>query len=209
MTVPHDLCARIQNGFRAKLASIAVPESKMSLSIVKILYEQGFISSVQRGNHIKPDEVFTPTVPTNIATRRLWLDLKYRDNEPVLKYMQCVSKGSKRIYMNVQELMDLASGKRAKFVPPLKPGEIAIVSTSKGVLEIKDALESQIPLERGCYNDPQSLLQVIDSNQPIRSHWKSLDITWNMKKSSQSLEATILPIPFKYSDLPVPVIPRL
>ncbi|RIB05961.1 30S ribosomal protein S8 [Gigaspora rosea] len=143
MTVPHDLCARIQNGFRARLASIAVPESKMNLSIVKILYEQGFISSVQRGNHIKPDEVFTPTVPTNIATRKLWLDLKYRDNEPVLKYMQCVSKGSKRIYMNVQELMDLASGKRAKFVPPLKPGEIAIVSTSKGVLEIKDALESR------------------------------------------------------------------
>ncbi|RHZ66988.1 hypothetical protein Glove_303g101 [Diversispora epigaea] len=141
MTVPHDLCARVQNGFRARLASIAVPESKMNLAISLILYHQGFISGVQRGDVQRPDAIFTPTTPQNITRRRLWLDLKYRDNEPVLKYMSCVSKGSKRIYMNVDELQLWASGQRAKFVKPIQPGEISILSTSKGILELRDALE--------------------------------------------------------------------
>ncbi|CAG8573030.1 17059_t:CDS:1, partial [Acaulospora colombiana] len=140
MTVPHDLCARIQNGFRARLASIAVPESKLNLAISLILYHQGFISGVQRGNHKCPDLKFTPTTPANISNRRLWLDLKYRDNEPVLRRMSCVSKGSKRIYMKVDELQDWSTGKRAKFVSPLQPGEIAIISTPRGVLDITDAL---------------------------------------------------------------------
>ncbi|CAG8682370.1 13333_t:CDS:1, partial [Acaulospora morrowiae] len=99
-----------------------------------------FISGVQRGNHVCPDEKFTPTTPKNISTRRLWLDLKYRANEPVLKKMSCVSKGSKRVHMNVNELQNWSTGQRVKFIPPLQPGEIAIVSTSRGVLDIKDAM---------------------------------------------------------------------
>ncbi len=140
MTV-HDICARVQNGFRARLQSIAVPDTKMNRAISMILYQQGFISSVQRGNHLEPDTEFVQTQPHNIASRRLWLDLKYRNNQPVLKSMSVVSKGSKRVYMKVDELKDLMSGKRAKFIPPIQLGEIAIINTSRGVLEIKDAIE--------------------------------------------------------------------
>src|SRR5438034_1030158 len=107
MVVFHDICARVQNGFRARLQSIAVLDTKMNLAISMILYRQGFISSVQRGNHLEPDKEFVKTQPHNIASRRLWLDLKYRDNKPVLQKMSCVSKGSKRIYMNVEELKKL------------------------------------------------------------------------------------------------------
>lgn len=141
MVIVHEICARVQNGFRARLQSIAVPDTKMNLAISMILYRQGFISSVQRGNHLEPDKKVVKTQPHNIASRRLWLDLKYRDNKPVLQKMSCVSKSSKRVYMNVEELKNLTTGKRAKFIPPLKLGEIAIIGTSRGVLEIKEAIE--------------------------------------------------------------------
>ncbi|CAI2176406.1 8388_t:CDS:1 [Funneliformis geosporum] len=137
----HDICARVQNGFRARLQSIAIPDTKMNLAISMILYRQGFISSVQRGNHFEPDKEFVQTQPHNIASRRLWLDLKYRNNEPVLKAMSCVSKGSRRIFMNVEELKNLIAGRRAKFITPLKLGEVAIINTSCGVLEINEAIE--------------------------------------------------------------------
>jgi ribosomal protein S8 len=137
----HDTCARVQNAFKARLQSIAIPDTKMNLAISMILYRQGFISSVQRGDYLEPDKKVVQTRPHNIASRRLWLDLKYRDNKPVLQKMSCVSKGSKKVYMTVEELKNLTAGRRAKFIPPLQLGEIAIVSTSRGVLEIKEAIE--------------------------------------------------------------------
>ncbi|RUP42757.1 30S ribosomal protein S8 [Jimgerdemannia flammicorona] len=112
----------------------------MNLAVSNILYHQGFISSVARGNYKAPDEEYTPTTPDNIATRRLWLTLKYRDNEPVLTKMSCISKPSKKITFTVTEMKSMVSGRRAKFVEPLQPGEIAIVSTNYGVLEIHDAM---------------------------------------------------------------------
>ncbi|CAG8434791.1 11749_t:CDS:1 [Ambispora gerdemannii] len=140
MAPVHDICARIQNGFLARLKSIAVPCTKMNLAISQVLYNEGFISSVTRGNHIQPDTTYTPTTPENIATRRLWLDLKYRDNKPVLTKMRVVSKGSRKVWMNLGEFASLCRGRRAKFIAPLQPGEIAIVSTNFGVMEIREAI---------------------------------------------------------------------
>lgn len=136
-----DLCARVQNGFRARLQAIAVPENKMNLAIANILYHEGFISSVARGNHEGLDEKFTLTTSDNVATRRLWLTLKYKDGKPVLNKMSCVSKPSKRIILPVADLKRLTSDKQAQFVDPLQPGEIMIVSTTYGVLEIHEAME--------------------------------------------------------------------
>jgi len=48
--------------------------------------------------------------------RQLWLELKYRQNEPVLRRMSCVSKGSRRIYINVEELQRFLAGQRVDFV---------------------------------------------------------------------------------------------
>ncbi|KAG9304503.1 hypothetical protein G9A89_020067 [Geosiphon pyriformis] len=141
MPPPHDICARVQNGFLARLKSIAIPDTNMNLAICNILYQQGFISSVRRGNHRKPDTTFTSTTPLNVATRRLWLELKFRDNQPVLHKMRLVSKSSRRIYMNVDEIVSLCSGRQAKWISSLQPGEIAIFSTDRGVLEARDAIK--------------------------------------------------------------------
>ena len=140
MPAVHDLCARIQNGFRAQLRSISVPDKKMNLAICNALYREGFISSVMRGDHRGPDKEFVPNTPENIATRRLWLELKYRQNEPVLKKMSCVSKGSRRVYMNVEELQRFLAGQRVDFVSGLKIGEVGIISTTLGVISVHEAI---------------------------------------------------------------------
>jgi len=137
----YDLCARLQNGFRARLRQIAVPDTKMNHAIASVLYKEGFIAGVSRGNHIEPDTAYVPTTPDNIATRRLWLELKYNNDEPVLKKMTAVSKPSKKVVMQVQELQNLAAGNRAQFIKGLQPGEIAILTTNYGVLELREALE--------------------------------------------------------------------
>jgi small subunit ribosomal protein S8 len=146
----HDLCARVQNGFRAKLQTIAIPETKMNLAISNILYKEGFLTSVTRGNHIAPDREFTPTTNENVATRRLWLNLKYKENNPALSQLSLVSKPSKKVHFTVNELKNLASGNRSQFIKPLQPGEIAIINTNKGVLELQEAIEKNVGGEVIC-----------------------------------------------------------
>ncbi|KAL0074439.1 30S ribosomal protein S8 [Phycomyces blakesleeanus] len=146
----HDLCARIQNGFRARLQTMAIPETKMNLAIANILYKEGFISSVSRGNHISPDTEYTATTPDNVATRRLWLNLKYKENKPALEKLTVISKPAKKVNFSVNELKNLANGRRAQFIKPLQPGEIAILSTNRGVLELQEALKKNVGGEVLC-----------------------------------------------------------
>ncbi|CAO3627940.1 unnamed protein product [Mucor hiemalis] len=136
----HNLCARIQNGFRARLQTIAIPETKMNLAVSNILYKEGFLSSVTRGNHVGPDQAYTPTTNENVATRRLWLSLKYKDNHPALSTLSLV----------INELKNVAGGRRAQFIKPLQPGEIAIVNTNRGVLEVQEAIEKNVGGELIC-----------------------------------------------------------
>ncbi|CEG70492.1 hypothetical protein CU097_011089 [Rhizopus azygosporus] len=146
----HDVCARIQNGFRAKLQTIAIPETKMNLAISNILYKEGFIASVSRGNHLGPDQNYTPTTNENVATRRLWLTLKYKENSPVLSQLAVISKPSQKVYFTVNDLKNLANGRRAQFIKPLQPGEVAIINTNRGVLELQDAIEKNVGGELIC-----------------------------------------------------------
>ncbi|KAI7870354.1 30S ribosomal protein S8 [Spinellus fusiger] len=145
-----DLCSRIQNGFRARLQTMAIPDTKMNLAVANILYREGFISSVTRGDHTGPDETCTVTTPDNIATRRLWLNLKYKENKPALEALSVVSKPSKKVYFTTNELKNIANGRRAQFIKPLQPGEIAIVNTNLGVLELQEALKKNVGGEILC-----------------------------------------------------------
>ena len=42
MPLPHDLCSQVQNGFRLRRASIAVPHTTQNLAILGILLREGF-----------------------------------------------------------------------------------------------------------------------------------------------------------------------
>ncbi|KAJ1787906.1 hypothetical protein LPJ59_005644 [Coemansia sp. RSA 2399] len=137
----YDICARVQNGFRARLGRIAVPETNLNLAVSRVLYNQGFVSSVTRGTHLGLDTTYVPTTNLNVAERRLWLSLKYYQDNPVLRKMSCISKPSRRITCTSDQLQTIASGKAWSIVKGVIPGEIVIVSTTKGVLEIQDAVK--------------------------------------------------------------------
>ncbi|KAJ1725369.1 hypothetical protein LPJ53_000407 [Coemansia erecta] len=137
----HDICARVQNGFRARIGRIAIPETKLNLGVSRVLYNQGFISSVTRGTHLGPDEAYTPTTNLNVAERRLWLSLKYYQDAPVLRAMRCISKPSRKMHCNANQLQILASGQPWGIIKGIIPGEIMIVSTTRGILEIQDAVK--------------------------------------------------------------------
>ena len=140
----YDLCARVQNGFRARLSQISLPETKLNLAVSRVLYHQGFISAVSRGNHRGIDTQYSPTTNLNIAERRLWLSLKYFRDSPVLKQMTCISKPSRKIHCTAQEMRQLLIGRPAGIVKPVIPGEIIIVSTNKGVMELNDAVKQNL-----------------------------------------------------------------
>lgn len=138
------VCSHLQNTSMARLATTSVASTKLNLAILLGLQDQGFISSVTRGNHAGPDAEYVPTTQENIATRRLWLGLKYYDNEPVLSEMGLVSKPTKRVWMGVQGLDSLTKGKAHDYVKPLQPGECMFLISDKGLFEIREAVERQI-----------------------------------------------------------------
>lgn len=151
MVLPHDLCAHIQNAFRARHARIAVNHSTQNLGILSILFRAGFISSITRGtiDEVSPDAFHG----VGEAERRIWAELKYRDDRPVLHHMELVSKPSKRIMMDVNELRLLCSGRGAKQVKPLKFGEVAVVHTKVKEhewLEAREALAMKLAGEVVC-----------------------------------------------------------
>ncbi|KXN80816.1 37S ribosomal protein S8, mitochondrial [Leucoagaricus sp. SymC.cos] len=151
MPLPHDLCARFQNAFRARHARIAVDHTTQNLGILSILLRHGFLSSLTRGTISSPSPTSFPHVSE--SQRRIWADLKYRDDLPVLTHMELVSKPSKRVYMDVGEIRLICSGRRAGNVKPLGMGEVAVVRTrdkENEWLEAREALAMKLPGEVIC-----------------------------------------------------------
>lgn len=81
----------------------------------------------------------------NIASRRLWVGLKYRNNRPVLEKMRLVSKPTRRVWMPVLDLERLARGERRGYVKGLRGvGEAMFVTTDRGIMEIRECMERRI-----------------------------------------------------------------
>jgi ribosomal protein S8 len=88
----------------------------------------------------------------NRASRRLWLGLKYYESSPVLSKAKMISKPTKRIWLNSQDLGRVVRGRQAGEVKPLTQiGEIMAVSTDRGIMEARECAERKIggmPLAR-------------------------------------------------------------
>ncbi|KAF2840521.1 hypothetical protein M501DRAFT_1002884 [Patellaria atrata CBS 101060] len=81
----------------------------------------------------------------NPAHQRLWLGLKYWNNQPVLSAMSLVSKPTKRIWLNSDDLGRIARGRDAGYVKGLSsPGECLFISTDRGVMEVRHCVEKKI-----------------------------------------------------------------
>ncbi|KAK8195204.1 40S ribosomal protein-like protein S8 [Phyllosticta capitalensis] len=84
-------------------------------------------------------------VPVNRAQRRLWLGLKYWNNEPVISKMKLLSKPTKRIWLNSSQLELISKGREAGYVKGLsKTGECLFITTDKGIMEIRECVEKKI-----------------------------------------------------------------
>lgn len=119
-----------------------MPNSKQNLAILSLLLRHGFISSVNYGSATSPDPLAFREAP--ISQRRLWANLKFREQRPVLGIarfvafklqalivspgdIQLISKPSKRIRVSYEELVRLLSGHRAQFVKPIGLGEVVVL----------------------------------------------------------------------------------
>ncbi|MCJ1353616.1 MAG: hypothetical protein MMC33_003603 [Icmadophila ericetorum] len=148
------VCSHLQNASKARLGLTSVPPSHLILTLALALQHHGYISSVALGGLTPPPPTLlstpssstTSTPPeltqTNIASRRLWLGLKYWDNKPVLSKMNLVSKPTRRIWMGREDLEGLAKGEKRGYVYGLREvGESLFVSTDRGIMEIREAVE--------------------------------------------------------------------
>lgn len=151
MPLPHDLCARVQNAFRARHRSIAVNHSTQNLGILSILLRSGFVSNLTRGTIATASPSAFLTV--NDAQKRIWADLKYRNDLPVLHSMEIISKPSKRVFMDLTEIRRLCTGRRAQNIQPLGLGEIIVVRTADPEnewLEAREAVQMKLSGEVIC-----------------------------------------------------------
>lgn len=148
------MCSHLQNVSRARLAITSIPNTKYNLHLSLALHRSGFLSHVYRAGPNPPtlEKMVTepPEVVTtnNVAKMRLWLGLKYWDGKPVLSKANMISKPSRQMTVNIEQLGKLTRGFPAKLkggvIPGLNLGECMYVATSQGVLEAREALARKL-----------------------------------------------------------------
>ncbi|MGX7586374.1 30S ribosomal protein S8 [Candidatus Karelsulcia muelleri] len=120
-----DCLTRIRNGCLAKKAIIYIQYSKLKQNILQILLEQGFIVNYK----LKQNKII-----------KVYLKYIYPNKNSVIKYIKRISKPSLRKYS------------RSKNLPRVLNGlGIAIISTSKGIMNDKLARKKQLGGEIICY----------------------------------------------------------
>jgi small subunit ribosomal protein S8 len=103
----------IKNGQAVKKNNVVQIKTKKCESILKILWDEGFISSYSITKpHFKNIKIF----------------LKYKKTgEPVIKSIKCISKPGKRIYYSIKQIWKIDSTKN-----------FIIFTTTKGFKSITD-----------------------------------------------------------------------
>ena len=123
-----DMLTRIRNAHMVKHQIVQVPSTKMSISIAKILKEEGFIEDFE--NYLEGQHKY------------LLISLKYIEKSriPVISKIERISRPGLRVYSNSKELPKV-----------LDNLGIAIISTSRGVMTNLTASELGIGGEILCY----------------------------------------------------------
>jgi small subunit ribosomal protein S8 len=138
----HHVCSHIQNASKARQSITSIPTTRLNFRLALALKTAGFLSSVQPGDYSGPDPdgAVIPVTPSNISSRRLWLGLKYVDNERVITKCQLLSRGNRRVYLNLKQIEDMVKGRRIATIAGLNMGECMFIGTDRGVFEGGEAL---------------------------------------------------------------------
>ncbi|KAI1764722.1 ribosomal protein S8 [Hypoxylon sp. FL1150] len=147
-----NMCSHLQNASRARLGLTSVPHTKYNLALALALHRAGFLSFVTRGGAYPPDpsSVTTyepePLTTANVARQRLWVGLKYSPGggEPVLRSMKPISTPKRRATADLRSLERLARGMDAHPNRGLNLGECIMLSTDRGTLEVREAIERKV-----------------------------------------------------------------
>ncbi|ROT36348.1 mitochondrial 37S ribosomal protein S8 [Sodiomyces alkalinus F11] len=149
MAIYHAInaCAHLSNVAAARLGMTSLPANKVNLNLALALHRAGFISTVYRGgpHPPSPEDLTRPPPPTthaDAASRRLWLGLKYWNNEPVLRKMVNVHRPKRPITLKTEDLHRVVRGFPSKdgLVKGLNLGECIFLMTDRGLLEGREAL---------------------------------------------------------------------
>ena len=121
-----DMLTTIRNGLVLSKKFVNTPSSKLKLNILKILQEEGFITSFKE-NEIKK------------GIKEIKIILSYVNGEPSIKLISRISKPGRRVYSKIKDLPSYFKGYG-----------VTIVSTSKGIMSDKKARISNLSGEILC-----------------------------------------------------------
>ena len=121
-----DMIARINNAQMRKKPKVSTPGSRLRVSVLDVLKNEGFIRGYAAVDH-------------SDGRSELEIELKYFDGEPVIREMSRVSKPGRRVYVAVRNLPRINNGLG-----------VAILSTPKGVMADHDAREANVGGEVLC-----------------------------------------------------------
>jgi small subunit ribosomal protein S8 len=121
-----DLIARINNAQMRKKPKVSTPGSRLRVSVLDVLKNEGFIRGYTSVDH-------------SDGRSEIEVELKYFDGQPVIREMSRVSKPGRRVYVAVRNLPRINNGLG-----------VAILSTPKGVMADHDARDANVGGEVLC-----------------------------------------------------------
>ena len=109
-----DMLTRIRNAQAAEKVQVAMPSSKLKISIAKVLKDEGYIEDF--------------IVREDAGKAELTLGLKYYAGKPVIEKIERISRPGLRVYRGREDIKPVMNGLG-----------VAIVSTSQGVMTDRKA----------------------------------------------------------------------
>ena len=121
-----DMIARITNAQMRKKPKVSTPGSRLRVSVLDVLKNEGFIRGYATVDHAD-------------GRSELEIELKYFDGQPVIREFSRVSKPGRRVYASVDTMPRVADGLGT-----------TILSTPQGVMADHEARERNVGGEVLC-----------------------------------------------------------
>ncbi|MBI2707693.1 MAG: 30S ribosomal protein S8 [Proteobacteria bacterium] len=121
-----DMLTRIRNGQKARKSTITSPASSLRENILEVLKQEGYIRGYAREN-------------VSEGIDQIKIELKYYENQPVIRSLDRVSKPGRRVYAKIKDLKPINNGLG-----------VVVLSTPKGVLSDGKARELNVGGEVLC-----------------------------------------------------------
>jgi len=121
-----DMLTRIRNAQRARQTACEAPASQLHANVLDVLKREGYIRGYA-ARELRP------------GVRRLTIELKYSEGEPVIREITRVSRPGRRVYSKIKELPRFYGGLG-----------ISILSTPRGVMSDAEARAANVGGEVLC-----------------------------------------------------------